>query len=70
MRENFELASSVLIEVDSYCRSQRPSPGKPGANISIVDFNAGIGNSGVDLRLHHPKEFKALQSDQKDELVT
>ena len=42
----------------------------PDANISGLDFNAGQGSSGADLRWHHPKDFKALSSDQKDDLTT
>ena len=40
------------------------------ANISSIDFSAGRGKFGVDLRWHYPKESKALPSDKKDELVT
>ena len=72
MRTDFEVASSALIEVDPYRRSQKNPQGQQrgGDNISAIDFNAGRGSSGVDLRWHHPKEFKALPNDQKDELVT
>ena len=37
------------------------------ANVSSVTF-AGRGNTGVDLRWHTRKEFKALTSGQKDDL--
>ena len=50
MRKNFDLASTALIKVDPYRRSQRPSQGKPGANISSIDFRAGRGKSGINLR--------------------
>ena len=43
---------------------------KPTANISSIDFSSGRGDSGVDLRWHTPKEFKALTREQKDELTT
>ena len=71
MRNKFELAASYLIEVDPFKRSSRTPTGNQngGANISAIDFSAGRGGSGVDLRWHHPKEFKALPEDQKDELV-
>ena len=69
MREDFELAANALIEVDPYRRSQR-QPGKPTAQISAIDFSSGRGDSGVDLRWHTPQEFKALNQDQKDELVS
>ena len=68
MRSDFELASTSLIEVDPYRRAQKPSSSS-NATISGIDFHAGRGSSGVDLRWHHPKEFRALPSDQKDELV-
>ena len=71
MRKDFELAASYLIEVDPFKRSHKAPQGqiKGGANVSAIDFSAGRGGSGVDLRWHHPKEFKALPEDQKDELV-
>ena len=64
-RNDFEVAASSLIEVDPYRRQQK-HPTK-NANVSGASF-AGRGSSGVDLRWHHPKEFKELSSDQKDEL--
>ena len=71
MRTDFEVASSALIEVDPYRRLQKTPQGQQrgGANISSIDFNAGRGSSGVDLRWHHPTEFKALPNDQKEELM-
>ena len=68
MRTNFDLAASTLIEVDPYRRSFRNN-GR-NANVSSIDFNAGRGSTGVDLRWHHPKEFRKLPRDQKDELTT
>jgi len=62
MKEDFELASSVLIDVDPYHRSKRPSQGKSGAKISSIDFSTRRVKSGVDFRWHHPKELKALPS--------
>ena len=68
MRHDFELCASTLIEVDPYRRSQKhPSTNRP-ANVSSIDFGAGRGSSGVDLRWHHPKEFKALSQAKKTEL--
>jgi hypothetical protein len=69
MRNNFEAASSHLIEVDPYRRSSRQVQ-KPHrtANVSGVSF-AGRGESGVDLRWHTRKEFSDLTSEQKDELT-
>ena len=69
MRENFETASSALIEVDPYRRTTRPNA-RPPAQVSAIDFSSGRGDSGVDLRWHTPTEFKALSSEQKTELST
>ena len=68
MQTDFEMASSYMIEVDPYKRGgQKQDSGKQrggaGVNISAIDFSAGRGSSGVDLRCHHPKEFKALLVD-------
>ena len=71
MRNNFEAAASALIEVDPYRRSHKtPTTTGRDANISAIDFSAGRGSSGVDLRWHHPKEFKKLPAAQKEELTT
>ena len=67
MRNDFESAASALIEVDPYRRSQRP--GAKTANVSAIDFSAGRGTTGVDLRWHPKKDFKDLPDDQRDELV-
>jgi hypothetical protein len=73
MRNDFELAATALIEVDPYRRSQRSSGsgGRQGANVSAtggIDFSAGRGTTGVDLRWHPRKEFKSLPEDQRNEL--
>ena len=60
-RNDFEIAASSLIEVDPYKRQHR-NPSKGNGHVSGVAF-AGRGHSGVDLRWHHPKEFKELTSD-------
>ena len=39
-----------------------------GANISSIDFSAGRDSSGVDLRWYHPKKFKSLSREHKDEV--
>ena len=67
MRNDFEAAATAMIEVDPYRRSQR-TPGKGGANVSAIDFGAGRGTSGVDLRWHPKKEFMNLPVEQRDEL--
>ena len=69
MRSNFELSASSLIEVDPYKRSNRGGQNNRQANISAIDFHGGRGQTGVDLRWHHPKEFHALSNEQKDELM-
>ena len=70
MRSDFELAASSLIEVDPYRRTYRNnrSANISGANGGI-DFSAGRGQSGVDLRWHSRKQFLALPQEQKDELT-
>lgn len=67
MRSNFELAASALIEVDPYRKSLRNAAGR-NANISAIDFSAGRGSTGVDLRWHPKSEFMKLNKDQRDEL--
>ena len=67
MRKDFDSASSALIEVDPYKKNKSQHP-KHTATISGVTYQGGRGQSGVDLRWHHPKEFKDLPSAQKDEL--
>lgn len=70
MRNDFESAASALIEVDPYRRSQRSNNNNPKtANVSSIDFSAGRGTSGVDLRWHPRNEFQRLPSEQKDELL-
>ena len=68
MRNDFEASASALIEVDPYKRSQRTGAPTRNANVSALDFNAGRGNSGVDLRWHPKSEFLKLPPDQRDEL--
>ena len=69
MRENFETAASAIIEVDPYRRSQRGGAVPRNATVSAIDFAAGRGSTGVDLRWHPKKEFNDLSQDQKDELT-
>ena len=72
MQNDFELSAPCVIEVDLYkCGGNKSNPGRQsgGATISAIDFSAWGDSSGVDLRWHHLKEFKALQAEQKDELV-
>ena len=68
MRNDFEAASTSMIEVDPYRRSTRQNNDRD-ANISAIDFGAGRGSTGVDLRFHPKDKFVALPQDQKDELA-
>jgi hypothetical protein len=68
MREDFEAAASALIEVDPYRRSNRTGGSPRDANVSAIDFGAGRGNTGVDLRWYPHKEFKKLPEDHQKEL--
>ena len=58
MRKDFEAAASSLIEVDPYRRTSRGS----GRNVyvSSIDFKAGRGSSGVDLRWHPREDYLKL----------
>ena len=67
MRNDFEGAASSMIEVDPYRRSTRSNKDR-FANVSSIDFSAGRGSTGVDLRFHPKDKFLALPQDQKDEL--
>ena len=71
IRNDFEGAASALIEVDPYHKGQGGGQGKGrGAQISSIDFKAGRGNTGVDLRWHPKKEFRSLSDEQHEELTT
>ncbi len=71
MRNDFEGAASALIEVDPYRKGQGGGQGKGrGAQISSIDFKAGRGSTGVDLRWHPKKEFRNLSDEQREELTT
>ena len=70
MRENFERAAGALIEVDPYKRSYRTaSSNSKTAHVSAIDFSAGRGSTGVDLRWYPRKEFLKLPASQKTELM-
>lgn len=66
MREDFEAAASFLIEVYPYRRTSRGS-GR-NADVLSIDFKAGRGLSGVDLRWHPREDYLKLSQDKKDEL--
>ena len=55
MRNNFEGAGNILIEIDPYRRLTRINT--RDANVSAIDFSAGRGNTGVDLRFHPKHKF-------------
>jgi hypothetical protein len=68
MRDDFEKAASALIEVDPFKRSNKVGGNPRNANVSAIDFGAGRGTTGVDLRWHSNKDFKKLSEEQKTEL--
>ena len=57
MFSNFDKAASNLVSVDPYVKSGYIVPKAGTANISALDYNAGRGGRGVDLRWHTPSEF-------------
>ena len=67
MREDFETASSFLIEVDLYRRSSRGT-GR-NADVSSTDFKAGRISSGVDLQCHPKEYFVKISPEQKVECL-
>ena len=67
MRNDFEGAANILIEIDPYRRSTRTN--NRDANVSAIDFSAGRGNTGVDLCFHTKHNFLELPQDQKYELT-
>lgn len=68
MRVDFEAAASSLIEVDPYRRSNKSGGPPRAANISAIDFGAGRGTTGVDLRWYPNHEFRKLSDEHKTEL--
>ena len=66
MREEFEYASSSLVEVD-FCRRLGRSAGL-NADVLSIDLKSGRGSSGVDLRWHAREELQKVSKHQKDEL--
>ena len=81
MRVNFEAAVAHIIPSDPVARRLATTGGgkRTAAQISTVDgdstaevsamrFQQSRGSTGVELRWHNNKEFKALTQPQKDEL--
>ena len=71
MRQNFEACATALKEVDPYQQPQR-APSTSCTNVSTaegIDFKAGHGSTGVDLRWHPKNYFRKLPDNQKDELM-
>ena len=62
MHYSYSLVNGVLV--------QNGYPLRQNTNVSAIDFNAGRGSTGVDLRWHPTRDFKKLPSDQKDELIS
>ena len=67
MRNDFEGAANILIEIEPYRRSTRTNT--RDANVSAIDFSAGGGNAGVDIRFHPKHRFLELPQYQKYELT-
>ena len=65
-REDFEATHSSFAEADPYHRSII-SPDW-NANFSSINFKAGQGSSGVDLRFHPRKDFLKLTQNQRNDL--
>ena len=62
VRQNFESAATVTIEVDPHRISQR-APGPRGATVSTAEgigFKAGRSSTGVDLRWHPKNYFRKV----------
>ena len=67
MGMDFKRAATHLMLADPVARSAVKSKRKRSGNPSILAL-AGRGETGVDFRWHNRNEFKALSSNQKDEL--
>jgi hypothetical protein len=67
MSKSFEKAAAALIDVDPFVKGKHKGGGRT-ATISSVDYSAGRGGTGVDLRWHTPQEYRALSKEKKDEL--
>ena len=67
MCNDFEGAANIPIEIDPYLRSTRTNT--RDANVSAIDFSAGRGDTGVDIRFHPKHKFLELPQDQKDKLT-
>ena len=64
MRNNFEGAANIFIDIDPYRRST--STNTRNVNVSAINFSAGMGNTRVDLRLHPKHKFLELPQEQMD----
>ena len=71
LRNDFEGAANALIEVDPFKKSQSAAAkAQREAQISAIDYGAGRGATGVDLRWHPKSEFCKLTKEQQKELNT
>ena len=68
IRSNFEAAASALIEVCPFRRNSKTTTRT--AHVASIEFGAGRGSTGVDLRWHSLKDYRALPAEQKAELDT
>ena len=66
-QDDFEAVSSSLIEFYPYLRSS--SSTVRNANVFPIDFKAGRGSSGVNLRWNPDDDFRKFSKEQKDELI-
>ena len=70
-RNNFEMAVTHLLPADPVIESsknRRHTGNNKQGVIAGVTIQSGKGKSGVNLRWHPTKEYKALNDEQKDEL--
>ena len=68
MGVNFEKAATHLMLADPVERTAVKSKRRRDTRNPSISALAGRGELGVDFRWHNRNEFKALNSDQKDEL--
>jgi hypothetical protein len=69
-RNDFEAAVTHLLPADPVIESNknRRLPGNKQGVVAGISIQSGKGKSGVNLRWHPMKEYKALNDDQKEEL--
>ena len=69
MRNDFESVVAILIPVDPFVQNKANKKTVTFEISPVASTKTGRGKkTGVDLRWHKPHEYKALSSEQKDEL--